>query len=46
MELNERIIEKAGELFRKYGIKNVSMDEIASSMGISKRTLYENFKNK
>ncbi|WP_294082832.1 TetR/AcrR family transcriptional regulator [Proteiniphilum sp. UBA5384] len=46
MELNERIIEKAGELFRKYGIKNVSMDEIASSMGISKRTLYENFRDK
>lgn len=46
MELKERIIEKAGDLFRKYGIKNVSMDEIASSMGISKRTLYENFKDK
>lgn len=46
MELKERIIEKAGDLFRQYGIKNVSMDEIASSMGISKRTLYENFKGK
>ncbi|MEA4917566.1 TetR/AcrR family transcriptional regulator [Proteiniphilum sp.] len=46
MELKERIIEKAGDLFRQYGIKNVSMDEIASSMGISKRTLYENFKDK
>lgn len=46
MELKERIIEKAGDLFRQYGIKNVSMDEIAPSMGISKRTLYENFKDK
>lgn len=46
MELRERIIEKAGDLFRQYGIKNVSMDEIASSIGISKRTLYENFKGK
>ncbi len=46
MELKERIIEKAGDLFRQYGIKNVSVDEIASSMGISKRTLYENFKDK
>jgi len=46
MELKERIIEKAGDLFRQYGIKNVSMDEIASSIGISKRTLYENFKDK
>lgn len=46
MELKERIIEKAGDLFRQYGVKNVSMDEIASSMGISKRTIYENFKDK
>lgn len=46
MELKERIIEKAGDLFQQYGIKNVSMDEIASSLGISKRTIYENFKDK
>jgi AcrR family transcriptional regulator len=42
----DRIIEKAGDLFQQYGIKNVSMDEIASSLGISKRTIYENFKDK
>lgn len=46
MEIRERIIEKSGELFHQYGIKNVSMDEIASSLGISKRTIYENFKDK
>lgn len=46
MELKERIIEKSGHLFQQYGIKNVSMDEIASSLGISKRTIYENFKDK
>lgn len=46
MELKEKIIEKAGDLFAQYGIKNVSMDELASSVGISKRTLYENFKDK
>lgn len=46
MELKERIIEKAGDLFLQYGVKNVSMDEIASSLGISKRTIYENFKDK
>lgn len=46
MELKERIIEKAGDLFQQYGVKNVSMDEIASSLGISKRTIYENFKDK
>jgi len=46
MELKERIIEKAGGLFYRYGIKNTSMDELASSLGISKRTIYENFRDK
>lgn len=46
MEIKERIIEKSGELFCQYGVKNTSMDELASSLGISKRTIYENFKDK
>ena len=46
MEIRERIIAKAGDLFFQYGIKSVSMDELASSLGISKRTIYENFKDK
>lgn len=46
MNLNERIIEVAFEQFALNGIKSVTMDEIARHMGISKRTLYENFKDK
>lgn len=46
MEVKDRIIEKAHELYFQYGIKNTSMDELASSLGISKRTIYENFKDK
>ena len=46
MGLRDRILEKAGNLFLQYGIKNSSMDEIASSMGISKWTIYENFRDK
>lgn len=46
MELKERIIEVAFEQFALNGIKSVTMDEIARHMGISKRTLYENFKDK
>lgn len=46
MEIRDRIINKAGDLFFMYGIKSVSMDELASSLGISKRTIYENFKDK
>lgn len=46
MDIKDRIIEKAGELFFQYGIRNISMDELASSLGMSKRTIYENFKDK
>ena len=46
MELKDRIILQAGELFMKHGIKRISMDEIASRLGISKRTIYQNFKDK
>ena len=44
--LKERILEQAGKLFYLYGIKNVSMDDLASTLGVSKRTIYENFKDK
>lgn len=43
---NEEMIEKIGALFFKYGIKSVSMDDIARELGISKKTLYQNFKDK
>lgn len=46
MELKDRIIQQAGELFVRHGIKKISMDEIASKLGISKRTIYQNFKDK
>ena len=46
MEIKDRIVDKAGELFFQYGIKNISMDELASSLGMSKRTIYEIFKDK
>lgn len=41
-----RIVENASRMFLRYGIKSITMDEIAESQGISKRTLYEFFKNK
>lgn len=45
-ELRERIILAAVELFTTNGIKSITMDEIATSLGISKRTLYEVFPDK
>lgn len=44
--LRDSVTDFAMEMFKKRGIKGVTMDEIASSMGISKRTLYEMFENK
>lgn len=46
MDIKERIVAKAGQLFVQYGIRSVSMDELAASLGISKRTIYENFTDK
>lgn len=46
MEIRERIIEEALKQFLTYGIRNVTMDGIAANIGISKRTVYEVFKDK
>lgn len=35
------IIEKAGSLFKKYGIKSITMDDISKELGVSKKTLYQ-----
>lgn len=43
---DKRLIEKAGELFIRYGIKSMTMDEISRQMGISKKTLYQFVSNK
>ena len=46
MEMKIRIKQKADELFRQYGIKSVTMDEIATRLGVSKKTLYQSFADK
>lgn len=46
METRNKIIEKASELFLGMGIRNITMDQIASESGVSKRTIYELFKDK
>jgi TetR/AcrR family transcriptional regulator, cholesterol catabolism regulator len=46
MDYKQRIIEEAAEMFRTYGIRSVTMDMLASQMGISKRTIYEVFSDK
>jgi len=46
MELRQRIIECASLMFFKNGIKSMTMSDIAAEAGISKRTLYETFRDK
>ena len=46
MSIKERIQQKAGELFRRYGIRSVTMDEIAGQLGISKKTIYQFYSDK
>ncbi len=42
----QRIVEEAAFMFRTYGIRTVTMDMLAGHLGISKRTLYEVFRDK
>lgn len=46
MEPKERILQKAHELFLRYGIRSVSMDEIAAQVGMSKKTVYQYYADK
>jgi TetR/AcrR family transcriptional regulator, cholesterol catabolism regulator len=46
MEIKERIQGKAHELFMRYGVRSVSMDDIASQLGMSKKTIYQYFNEK
>ncbi|CAL2102750.1 TetR/AcrR family transcriptional regulator [Tenacibaculum sp. 190130A14a] len=44
--MKDKILEKAGAMFLSYGFKSVTMDDIASELAISKKTLYKYFSNK
>jgi len=44
--MRNKIIHKSSELFLTLGFKSVTMDDIASAMGISKKTIYVHFSNK
>jgi AcrR family transcriptional regulator len=44
--MKDKIISKASDLFLKLGFKSVTMDDLASEMCISKKTIYKYFCNK
>jgi AcrR family transcriptional regulator len=37
----DSILVKVSELYKKYGIKSVTMDDVARELGVSKKTLYQ-----
>ncbi|HRG36940.1 MAG TPA: TetR/AcrR family transcriptional regulator [Bacteroidia bacterium] len=46
METKDRVLQGAEELFFKYGIKSVTMDDIAKHLSISKKTIYQFYGDK
>ena len=46
METKDEILSRVVDLYLKYGIKSVTMDDVARELGISKKTLYQLVKNK
>ena len=46
LEIKDRILTIAEEMFLKFGYSKVTMDEIAANLGMSKKTLYKFFPSK
>lgn len=46
LEAKEKILNSAQELFIQYGIRSVTMDDVARAASMSKKTLYQYFDNK
>ncbi len=45
-DTKERIKQAAHDLVMKFGLRSVSMDDIAGSVGMSKKTLYHHYQDK
>ena len=46
IDIGIRIKEKAHDLFMQFGLRSVSMDDIANNLGMSKKTIYQYFADK
>ena len=46
LDTKQRIQKAAHDLVMQYGIRSVSMDDIAANLGMSKKTIYQYFKDK
>ncbi|MCH8233928.1 MAG: TetR/AcrR family transcriptional regulator [Bacteroidetes bacterium] len=46
MDVKERILEESEMLFFRYGVRRVTMDDVAKALGMSKKTLYQYYSDK
>ena len=46
MEVQGRILKTAAKLFMELGVRNVSMDDVAKELSISKKTIYKHYQDK
>jgi TetR/AcrR family transcriptional regulator, cholesterol catabolism regulator len=46
LEIRDRIVQGSEELFFKFGVKSITMDDIAKHLAVSKKTIYQFFKDK
>jgi AcrR family transcriptional regulator len=46
LDNKEKILRGAEDLFMKYGVRSISMDDIARHLSVSKKTLYQHFADK
>jgi len=46
MEQIKKVVDTAWGMFRRFGVRSVSMDDVAREMSISKKTLYRCFRDK
>jgi len=44
--ITQELIVKSWQVFKKYGVRSISMDDIARELSISKKTLYKFVRNK
>src|SRR5687768_7810868 len=45
-DIKNKILKGAEELFTRYGVRSISMDDIARHLSVSKKTLYQHFADK
>ena len=45
-EIKDKILKGAEDLFMRYGVRSISMDDIARHLSVSKKTLYQHYSDK